>query len=55
MIDTLFALAALAGVVAVAVSGYRFIRRDDDLLENAVLVDFPAVWGSTSTDEVMSR
>jgi len=55
MTEVLIALAALAGVVSVALSGLRFIRRDDAAFDDAVQVDFPALWGSVSTDEVMSR
>lgn len=53
--DLLIALAALAGVVVVAVSGHRFIARDDVAFDDAVRVDLPALWGRASTDEIMSR
>jgi hypothetical protein len=55
MSDAILAIVSLAGIIAVAASGYRFIEHDDARLEQAVLDDYPALWGADAADEVMSR
>lgn len=55
MSDAVLAITALAGIIAVAVSGYRFIERDDLVLDEALRDELPALWTEAAADEVARR
>jgi hypothetical protein len=55
MHDIVFAAAALFGVVVVAISGHKFMVRDDERFERIALGVTPAVYSDAIADEVVSR
>ena len=55
MNDLLIALVALIGVAAVAFSGVRFVRLEDDRFGELAEAEGPALWTPAIADEVAAR
>lgn len=55
MVDAVFVIAAVIGIAAAAISGIRFTRSDDARYQAAADSEFPALWGTETTDEVLGR